>query len=489
MDKLKQVAEKARTISMQDMITGHAQVHKPEHELLFAFVMMPETREIISSSTKYPYYLDQDVNFCMQILLKAYRYYQPVDTNEIHADIAGSIARLDFTGVVGKFWQGAIHTVRRNYLINELRICHTEAQKIYQNRNLSLEQKTKQINTMYLTVYDKVNKQDKLTQKAKMSNTLDYITECKSGKLKFTTWGLPGLDQYMKLRKHCCYFIGALPATGKTAFAITCIIEQCRQGKRVFFWCGEMTEDQIHLRFLSQIAGIPLDILEAVGSFSNDQQAAVDKAVGEMVGWNLITICGEDMDFGEIASEIRTEHKIKPLDAAWLDYYSDILPKPQLSQAPRHEQMADVTKDIKSLKKELSVPLIVLAQLKRDAFDQRPKKTDLAESSSCERAADGILLLDRPIKGRDKNERDYWINERKVQLDQLYGKCAIVIGKNRHGKECTSVYGFNGKLMQFLGEDILSVPIDPDNETDAPFNPKAKDEADVPYPHRRDTHG
>jgi len=224
-----------------------------------------------------------------------------------------------------------------------------------------------------------------------------------------------------------------------------------------------MTEEQIYMRFISQLTGFPLDILEAKKEdckVPKDMERAISKAVTEMMAWDFHTLCGEDMTIKEIGSEIRTLHSIEPLDCIWLDYYSDILPRAELSQVPRHEQMADINRDVKSLKKELPVPIVLLAQLKREAVDRYPRKTDLAESSSCEKIADGILLLDRPKKGRDVNERNYWINNRTIPLEELYDKCAIVIGKNRFGPEMVSVYGFNGPLMRFEGEDPLSQEIE-----------------------------
>jgi replicative DNA helicase len=449
--------------SLVSKILHHAQVKNPQEEILYAFLTDAEARPIIASTLKTDWFSSNDVSFCMRILLNAYNSGKPIDSHEIHVEIHSYIRNIDFTDCIGEFWHGSIHTLRKDYEAMRIRETNIDGQKIVMNPHLTNAQKASRLNSLYIALHDEViNTSDKNT-KEKLIDTIDYLHGCLSGEIDFVTWGIDGLDQYMKLRKNCCYFVGALPATGKTSFAISAIIKQCRLGKRIFFWCGEMTEEQIFTRIISQLTGYPLDVLENHNhsrSVTAEILNRIKQAVDEIASWKLHTICGRDMTFKEISSEIRTLHLLYELDCIWLDYYSDILPREELSNNPRHEQMADINKDVKSLKKELPVPIIQMAQIKREAVDRYPRKTDLAESSSCERIADGILLLDKPIQGKDVNERNYWINGRQVKLEEIYGKCAVVIGKNRFGPECVSIYNINAELMQFLEEDDISKPDD-----------------------------
>ena len=286
---------------------------------------------------------------------------------------------------------------------------------------------------------------------------LQHLKDCQSGSNTFCTWGIKGLDSYIYLRPHCCYFIGALPGVGKTAFAISCIIGQLREGKNVALWCGEMTATQIYLRFLSQIAGVKVSSMETKKSLTPGEFERVSKAVKEMSKYKktLHLRCGEDLEMNEISSWIKKIHVHNPLDCVWLDYFTDIQPTIKEGfNGNRYEAMADVARDIKTLKKELDVPIVTLAQLVRSARDRRPFKTDIAESAVTERIADGIILIDRPIEGKDTQKRGYkWGKTNKeAKLSDLFGNVALVIDKNRYGPTSTPIFGFDQEYMKFTEE-------------------------------------
>lgn len=472
------VKNTSEPLGLQDKILQHAQVKKPQHELLYAFIAIPESRPIISNNVYKKWFDDTQINFCISILLTLYRQNKSLESHEAHQDICNQISKIDFSNIVGEYWEGSIHTIKKDYQKRRLREVNLENQEIYMNPHLNVNQKITKVNASIMQLHDEIIKSTQKSKKEKLADLVQYTTDCMQGDIKFISWGIAGLDKYIKLRPNCCYFVGALPGTGKTAFAISAMIEQLKQGKRVFFWCAEMTETQIYLRFLSHITEIPLDILEAEKAgktIPEDIKKKITNAINDLLSWDLHTACGKSMTFSEISSEVRTIHSIKPLDCAWFDYYSNIEPDLDKIQAQRHEQMAAINKDVEQLKHEISTPLVLLAQIKRDAVDRYPKKTDLAESSSCEKVADGIILIDRPIKGRDTNERNYWINSRKVSLDEIYGKCVLIVGKNRHGAERDSVYNFNPALYKFLGEDEISL-----RGNEAPANYRAIDDADVP---------
>jgi replicative DNA helicase len=457
MNNLNELNDKSSSedLTLSDKILHHAQIQLPEHELLYALITNADARQEILTELSAEHFLNTDISFCVKIIIEAVKSDIPLDAHQVHADLYQSIRNIDFSDTVGEYWQGSIHTVKEQYKRHLIRESNMNAQQICMNPHYKPEHKTALLMQEWETVRDKVNDKTDKTTKEKLLMTVDYLQGCLKGDIQFCEWGINGLDKYMKLRPHCCYFVGALPATGKTSFAISAIINQCIAGKRVFFWCGEMTEEQIYTRIISQLTHRPLDILEnrnESSSATSGLLADIHHAMKTISKWDLVTLCGEDMTFEQIATVVRRYHKKKPLDCAWFDYYSDIQPRPELAGNPKHEQMSDITKQVKTLKKEIDVPLVMLAQLKRDAVDRYPRKTDIAESSTCEQVADGIVLLDRPIKGRDVNERNYWINGFKVTLDDLFGKCALVIGKNRFGAECVSVYEFDAPLMKFGSE-------------------------------------
>lgn len=308
--------------------------------------------------------------------------------------------------------------------------------------------------------YDtRINKDQFDTRIQIVEDTLNYIESCQKGKETFLTWGITGLDNYIKLRPHCCYFVGAYNGVGKTAMAISCAIGQLRQGKSIALWCGEMTAEQIMMRFISQISGISIIKLEEKNALEHNQLQSMMNAVDEIKGFKLFLRCGDDLEMWELNNWIKHLVKFHDLDCVWLDYFTDIVPTTTTNnQQNRYELMGEIARQIKSLKKEIPIPIITLAQLNRNSDDRRPRKTDIAESSITERIADGIILIDRPIQGRDEGDRKYrWKNGLLICKEALFGKVILIVDKNRFGPQSVSYYDFLGETMEF-GKELIAPP-------------------------------
>jgi replicative DNA helicase len=97
------------------------------------------------------------------------------------------------------------------------------------------------------------------------------------------------------------------------------------------------------------------------------------------------------------------------------------------SSRPRHEEVAEISRSLKALARELEIPVVALAQLNRNAEDRpdhRPRLSDLRESGSVEQDADVVILLHRASR--------YVSNERAL-ADGLLGKATLIVAKNRNG--------------------------------------------------------
>ncbi len=475
-----------------DLILQHQQVPKPEEEILLAFLLNPEYRAQISSKIKLKWFLGSDTSACMRILIKAYNNGLALDSHDIHGQLSIHIRDLSFQDCIGEFWKGAIETLQSRYYKEQLRIHYLESQKIYSNPHYDTNKKLSLISAGFNGIQFEIDNEQEKKQTQKLDDTLQYIKDCQSGDIQFTQWGIDGLDDIAKLRTNSLWFIGALPGTGKTSLAISAIINQCRAGKHVFLWCGEMTEEQILLKFISQISNVDLMRMEEENTLHTHELQSIMQAVQEMMTFKLTTRCGKPMNINQILAVAKAVHADDPLDCAWLDYYSDIQPVPEMIQQTKQEHLGYVSTKLKEFKMEIGIPTILLAQLKRESQDRYLRKTDLAESSSAEQCADGVICLDRPKKGRDVNERNYWINNREIKLSELYDNCALVIAKNRFGAETTIVNKFYGNTMSF-GECIFS-DYKPQANIEHPFANSTIDEDDVKtvantLTERRDIHG
>jgi len=116
--------------------------------------------------------------------------------------------------------------------------------------------------------------------------------------------------------------------------------------------------------------------------------------------------------------------------------------EPEDKKLPREQQIAYISRRLKFLAKELSVPVIALAQLNRGVElreDKRPRLADLRESGAIEQDADVILFLHRP-EAYNPEDRP--------------GEAEVIIGKNRSGPTSIITLTWRAEFMRF--EDYTS---------------------------------
>lgn len=215
--------------------------------------------------------------------------------------------------------------------------------------------------------------------------------------------------------------IAARPSVGKTAFSLQLAENFCVHGP-VLFVSLEMPATQLALRLLARRARVNLKHL-MTGSLTEEEFMRVGRALPEitelplyMVDEEVFTVTG----IRKIAKSLQKEHG--SLGAVVIDYLQ--LMSSENASANRTNQVAEISRKIKRLSRELGCPIIALSQLSRkteERVDKRPMLSDLRESGSLEQDADVIMFLYR---------QDYYEN------DGQSGDCSeveIMVAKNRNG--------------------------------------------------------
>jgi replicative DNA helicase len=114
------------------------------------------------------------------------------------------------------------------------------------------------------------------------------------------------------------------------------------------------------------------------------------------------------------------------IEIVYIDYLQLITVEDSMRKAPRHEQIAYVSRSLKALARELNIPVVALAQLNRDietrGEDSRPRLSDLKDSGSIEQDADLVLFIHKAKTSDFNNE-----NEDTSEVRE------IIVGKNRMG--------------------------------------------------------
>jgi replicative DNA helicase len=134
----------------------------------------------------------------------------------------------------------------------------------------------------------------------------------------------------------------------------------------------------------------------------------------------------------------RSVNRRKPLAGLVVDYLQ-LMSQPHGDKRPRHEFVADMSRQLKIMAMDMQVPVIALSQLNRASEkrdDKMPQISDLRESGAVEQDADVVILLHREIMGDNR------------------GDLSMLVAKNRHGATGLAQMSFWGHYSKVLDQGI-----------------------------------
>jgi len=262
----------------------------------------------------------------------------------------------------------------------------------------------------------------------------------KSGGLSGLSTGYPRLNNITSgLQGSDLIILAARPSMGKTAFALNIARNVAvEERKPVAVFSLEMSNEQLSMRLLTSEARIDSNRLRTGFISQEDWQNATD-AAGIL---NELPIFIDDTP-NITAMEVRA--KARKLYQKHDDIGVIIIDYLQLMKAPfrsdrRDLEIAEISRSLKALAKELNVPVIALSQLNRmleQRSDKRPMMSDLRESGALEQDADIIAFI----------YRDEVYN--KEPDNPKKGTAEIIVAKNRNGATGTAFMHFHGQYTRF----------------------------------------
>lgn len=257
------------------------------------------------------------------------------------------------------------------------------------------------------------------------------------GALRGIQTGFIDLDNLIAgLRPGTLTILAARPAMGKTALALNIICDiAIRQGIPSGMFSLEMTSVELALRILSAQSKVPSDVIRK-GSLSETQWDDTMAAVQRYSSAPLYIDDTSGITISTLRDRARRLKMQKDIQFLVVDYLQ-LLTSGSKRVQNREQEVADIARGLKNLSKELSIPVLALAQLNRavDArTDKHPFLSDLRESGSIEQDADNILFIHR-AGYYDKNTAD--------------NTAEIIVAKQRNGATGTVTLQWNGKLTQF----------------------------------------
>lgn len=218
----------------------------------------------------------------------------------------------------------------------------------------------------------------------------------KSGGIKGVSTGFPFVDGLLGgLQKSDLIILAARPSVGKTAFSLDIARHAAVVGKKtVGFFSLEMSNAQLMDRVLSMQVGVGLWNLR-MGDIQDEVFHRLSEAMGIISESNLYIDDTPGIGIMEMRSKARKLKIEKGLDLIVVDYLQLIT---GTSKESRVQEVSEISRFLKSLARELDVPVLSLAQLSR-AVEQRtdgtPILSDLRDSGSIEQDADIVMFLSR----------------------------------------------------------------------------------------------
>lgn len=245
------------------------------------------------------------------------------------------------------------------------------------------------------------------------------------------------------------------PAMGKTGLATVIAVNIARVQKRpVGFVSLEMAADELGSRILSDATGVPAYRMRT-GEVNEAQISQIVRSAAELRDLPLFIDQSGGLTLAQLALKARRLKRKHKIELLIIDYLQ-LMGGSVYRGHNRVQEITEITTGLKSLAKELSVPVLALSQLSREVEkreDKRPQLSDLRESGSIEQDADVVMFVYREEYYLQKrcpdaaNDAEYqrWLN----QLDAARGKAEVIIGKHRHGPTGTALLRFNAETMTF----------------------------------------
>lgn len=229
--------------------------------------------------------------------------------------------------------------------------------------------------------------------------------------------------------------VAARPSMGKTALGLNLVAHAAlREKKSVAFFSVEMPQEQLMMRILASEAKINLNKIR-IGQIDDKSWGRLISTAAQLSESKLYindTSSISPLDIRSIARKQKSKHG---LDMIMIDYLQ--LMSMNQKMESREREVAEISKSLKALAKELDIPVIALAQINRGVegrADRRPMLSDLRESGSIEQDADVIMMIYR---------NDYY------EKDNPTGAAELIIGKQRNGPVGTVKLSWEPSLGRF----------------------------------------
>ncbi len=298
------------------------------------------------------------------------------------------------------------------------------------------------------------------------------------GGLSGITTGLESVNNKMGGLHHSDLLILAgRPGMGKTALATNIAYNAAARwlrdqedgippeksaGAKVAFFSLEMSADQLATRVLSEQSGISAENLR-MGKISQQDFRNLARAAGDLEALPLFIDDTPGLTIAALRTRARRLKRRHGIGLVIVDYLQLLQGSGRNSDGNRVQEISEISRGLKTLAKELNVPVMALSQLSRaveQREDKRPQLSDLRESGSIEQDADIVMFVYReeyyvqsrePTRPKDGDDAKMHDDHAKwaAEMEKVFGLSELIIAKQRHGATGKVKLAFEAKITKF----------------------------------------
>lgn len=306
-----------------------------------------------------------------------------------------------------------------------------------------------QAEAAFLSIRNTTTRAKEPTTACTVNEVLDDMRRRMSGDEEASgiSTGFAGLeDMRVTLKPGEMFVIAARPSMGKTSLMMNIVESVCiDSGNPSQVFSMEMTRKQLierltYSRAKANPASFVKDYQSNKGELQRIQRAAMEIAKSKLFVNDMAAL-----SIGQLRAIARRRHRESELKLIAIDYLQLMKSLSKQAIGSREREVAEISAGLKSLAKELAIPIIVLAQLNRGPENRtgknlgKPRMADLRESGALEQDADMVGLLYREAYYADGDEA-------KAATE---GRAEIIIAKNRNGPTGSAHLTFIAELMTF----------------------------------------
>ncbi len=284
---------------------------------------------------------------------------------------------------------------------------------------------------------------------------------CKNkGKIRGITTGFPDIDKLLNgMQNSDLLILASRPSMGKTSLATNIMVHAATSlqndgdNRSVGLISLEMSSEQIAMRMLSVASGVSASKIYS-GHIDEDEFYSIAQASRKVCELPVLIDDFPDSNIASIASSARRMKRKHNLGIIFVDYLQLIRANGKYSDNKVNE-VSEITRSLKSIARELNIPIIALSQLSRmveQRDDKRPQLSDLRDSGTIEQDADVVMFIFReeyyerrrePTEGTEKHL------EWQTRMESARGKASVIIAKHRNGPIGSVDLGFDSNTTKF----------------------------------------